>query len=73
MESLSGNVTLTCKNPECGQKYNFGFVLDTLGWIEGFQEHEITCPVCEQTYRYAASDLRPIFSKELPDKPADSQ
>ncbi len=52
-----GNVTAPCKTEGCSSAIDFGFVYDTVTWIEKFKPTELTCPTCNLKALYSSSDL----------------
>ena len=58
-----GNVTAPCKTEGCSSAIDFGFVYDTVTWIEKFEPIEFPCPTCNLKARYSSSDLVPHLAK----------
>ena len=62
---IPGFVVAPCKNKDCTSAIDFGFVIDTVTWIENFKPTQLTCPnpICKLQAQYFSSDLVPVTAK----------
>jgi hypothetical protein len=58
---MPGSVVVACKNEECDNTIQSGFVFNVEEWIERFIAKERTCSVCNLKAKYSRDDVEVAF------------